>query len=48
MKKMKKILSDVFYYIQGNIRYSLYYSEYKYLIPEHIKGTDRFKDKDNG
>lgn len=37
MKKIKKMLSEMFYYIQGNIRYSLYYSEYKYLIPEHIK-----------
>lgn len=29
-------LKNIIAYIQGNIRYKLYYSKYKYLIPEHI------------
>lgn len=30
-------IKNIFYYIQGNIRYKLYYSEYKFLIRKHIQ-----------
>ncbi len=33
---MKKI-KDVIAYIQGNVRYKLYYSKYSWLIPGYIK-----------
>lgn len=30
-------IKDTFYYIQGNIRYELFYSRFKNLIPKHIR-----------
>lgn len=29
-------LKDIWYYIQGNIRYKLFYSDYRFLIRLHI------------
>ncbi len=36
MKWNQITIKNIFYYIQGNIRYRLYYSKYKHLISEHI------------
>ena len=30
-------LKDVWYYIQGNYRYMLYYSKFRFLIRQHIR-----------
>lgn len=30
-------IKDMFYYIQGNIRYELYYSKFRWLIPKYIR-----------
>lgn len=38
-------LSDIFYYIQGNIRYQLFYSRFDFLIRKHIKEQIRFRIK---
>ena len=29
-------IKDPFYYVQGNLRYQLYYSKFKFLIRDHI------------
>ena len=34
---MKNKLKDIRYYMQGNLRYYLYYSKFSYLLPRHIK-----------
>lgn len=30
-------IKDIFYYAQGNIRYELFYSKFKSLLPKHIE-----------
>lgn len=34
--KSLKDFKDIWYYVQGNVRYELYYSRFKFLIPKHI------------
>jgi hypothetical protein len=34
---MKISIKNIIAYIQGNIRYKLWYSKYKFLIPLHIR-----------
>lgn len=41
--KGKKPLSDVWFYVQGNIRYKLYYSKYKWLLRKHIREQIEFR-----
>lgn len=37
MKKAKPTLKNIIAYIQGNLRYKLYYSKFAFLIRSHIK-----------
>ena len=37
MKKAKPTLKNIISYIQGNLRYKLYYSIFAFLIPKHIR-----------
>lgn len=37
LKRMKINLENIIAYIQGNIRYQLYYSNWDFLIKDHIK-----------
>ena len=37
MKKAKPTLKNIIAYIQGNLRYKLYYSKFAFLIRPHIK-----------
>ena len=34
--KHKFKIKDIWYYTQGNIRYKLYYSRFRFLIPKYI------------
>jgi hypothetical protein len=34
---MKHDFKDILYYLQGNVRYKLYYSTFSWLIPNHIR-----------
>lgn len=36
-------LKDVYYYIQGNIRYKIYYSKFSFLIRRHILDQINFR-----
>lgn len=33
---MIKFIKNVYYYLQGNIRYKLFYSNFMWLLPQHI------------
>ena len=33
---MKHNFKDIFYYIQGNVRYQLFYSKFVFLLPKYI------------
>lgn len=35
--KARITLKNIFYYIQGSLRYRFYYSKLKFLIPLHIR-----------
>lgn len=37
MSKAKPTIKNIISYIQGNIRYKLYYSKFSFLIPRHIR-----------
>lgn len=37
MKKNRYTLNNILNYIQGNVRYQLYYSKFAFLIPKHIR-----------
>lgn len=37
MSKSKITIKNIVSYIQGNIRYKLFYSKFSWLIPSHIK-----------
>lgn len=37
MEKAKPTLKNIIAYIQGNLRYKLYYSIFAFLIPKHIR-----------
>ena len=37
MKNNRYTLNNILNYIQGNIRYQLYYSKFAFLIPKHIR-----------
>lgn len=39
----KRPLIDVWYYIQGNLRYKLYYSKYRWLLRKHIREQIDFR-----
>lgn len=41
--KGKVSLRDIWYYIQGSVRYKLYYSKYKFLIREYIREQIAFR-----
>lgn len=41
--KGKVPLIDVWFYVQGNIRYRLYYSKYKWLLRRHIREQIEFR-----
>ncbi len=45
---MIEYLKNIWYYIQGNIRYKLYYGAFAFLLPEHIEEqiTARIKSMD--
>ena len=30
-------ISDAYYYVQGNLRYKLFYSKFAFLLPKYIK-----------
>lgn len=34
---MWEFIDNIFFYIQGNLRYKLFYSKFAFLIPDHIK-----------
>jgi len=34
---MLKFIDNIIYYIQGSLRYKLFYSKFAFLIPEYIK-----------
>ena len=36
LTKIKKFIKNSWYYLQGNIRYYLYYSDFKKLISNHV------------
>lgn len=36
-------LIDIFYYIQGHLRFKLYYSKFKWLIRRHIREQIAFR-----
>jgi hypothetical protein len=40
---MKYDLKDILYYLQGNVRYKLYYSIFSWLIPNHIREQITFR-----
>jgi len=44
MKSLRK-LKNVWYFIQGNIRYSLYYTSWNWLIPLHIREQIEYRIK---
>lgn len=33
---MFRFIKDMYYYVQGNLRYKLFYSNFAFLIPTHI------------
>lgn len=37
MNKAKPTIKNIIAYLQGTIRYKLYYSKYNWLIPKHIR-----------
>lgn len=39
----KRPLIDVWFYVQGNVRYKLYYSKYKWLMRRHIREQIEFR-----
>ena len=39
----KRPLIDVWFYVQGNYRYKLYYSKYKWLLRRHIREQIKFR-----
>jgi hypothetical protein len=41
--KGKRPLIDVWFYVQGNYRYWLYYSKYKWLLRRHIREQIKFR-----
>ena len=41
--KGERKLIDVYYYIQGKIRYTLFYSRLKELLPEHIRSQITYR-----
>jgi hypothetical protein len=41
--KGRKPLVDVWFYVQGNFRYKLYYSRYKWLLRRHIREQIEFR-----
>lgn len=43
ISKKEITLKNMFYYIQGNIRYILYYSKFKFLIPKYIREQIDFR-----
>lgn len=45
MNKKEITIKNIFYYIQGNIRYILYYSKFKFLISKHIREQIDFRIK---
>lgn len=32
-----KTIKNIFYYLQGSLRYQLFYSKFAFLIPSHIR-----------
>ncbi len=38
-----KILKNIFYYMQGNLRYKLFYSKFAFLIPKYIREQIEFR-----
>lgn len=36
-------LKDIFYYIQGNIRYCVFYSDFTYFLLKHIREQIEFR-----
>lgn len=43
MNKAKPTIKNIISYIQGNIRYKLYYSKWSWLIPSHIREQIDFR-----
>lgn len=43
LKESKHPIKDIISYIQGNIRYRLYYSNFKFLIRKHIQEQIDFR-----
>ena len=44
MNKTKISIRNIYYYIQGNVRYFCYYNKYfTFLIPKHILEQVRFR-----
>jgi len=37
LEKINKKVQDILSFIQGNLRYKLFYSKFAFLIPQHIK-----------
>ena len=43
IRKSEINLKNIFYYIQGNLRYNLYYSYFKFLIPRYIREQIKYR-----
>lgn len=40
---MNKIFNNIYFFLQGNLRYKLYYSKFAFLIPKYIREQIKYR-----
>ena len=40
---MRIVIKDIWYFIQGSIRYTLFYGNFAFLIPKHIREQIKYR-----